>query len=104
MRAMSTALQIIPITGIGEIAPGTDLGVLIYEAIRNLDLALQQGDILVVTQKIVSKAEGRVVNLEEVQASAFAQMIAEQGGKDARHVEVVLRESKRIVRMDRGIL
>jgi coenzyme F420-0:L-glutamate ligase/coenzyme F420-1:gamma-L-glutamate ligase len=101
---MSTTLQIIPITGIGEIAPGTDLGVLIYEALQQQDLVLQPGDILVVTQKIVSKAEGRVVNLADVQPSPFAQLFAEQSGKDARHVEVVLRESKRIVRMDHGVL
>src|SRR5689334_14383547 len=101
---MSTTLQIIPIIGIGEIASGTDLGVLIYEVLQMQDLALQHSDILVVTQKIVSKAEGRVVNLADVQASSFAQMIAEQSGKDARHIEVVLRESKRIVRMDHGVL
>src|SRR2546429_860705 len=101
---MSTILQIIPITGIGEIAPVTDLGVLIYEALQQQDLALQPGDILVVTQKIVSKAEGRVVNLADVQPSPFAQLFAGQSGKDARHVEVVLRESKRIVRMDHGVL
>ncbi|HZR41196.1 MAG TPA: coenzyme F420-0:L-glutamate ligase [Ktedonobacteraceae bacterium] len=103
---MSTELRILPITGIGDISPGTDLGLVIYEALRNQNLALEQGDVLVVTQKIVSKAEGRVVNLDEVEPSDFAHIIAQQGQreKDPRHVEVVLRETKRIVRMDHGVL
>ncbi len=101
---MSTELRIIPITGIGEILPGSDLGNRIYEALHRQQLDLQAGDILVVTQKIVSKAEGRVVDLEKVEASEFARSFAEQYQKDPQHVEVVLRESKRIVRMDHGVL
>ncbi|GAC1499116.1 MAG: coenzyme F420-0:L-glutamate ligase [Ktedonobacteraceae bacterium] len=101
---MSIELRIIPITGIGEIPAGTDVGALIYEALLQQHLPLQQGDILVVTQKIISKAEGRTVRLEEIEPSDFARMVAEQGKKDPRHVEVVLRESKRIVRMDHGVL
>ena len=101
---MSRELRIMPITDIGDIHPGSDLGIIIYEALRKQNETLQQGDILVVTQKIVSKAEGRTVHLEEIQPSAFASSIAEESNKDARHVEVVLRESKRIVRMDRGVL
>src|SRR5437016_13537300 len=101
---MSAELRIVPIKGIGEIPPGTDLGVLIYEALQTNQLSLQQGDIVVVTQKIVSKAEGQVVNLNEVQPSEFAQIAAAQSKKDAQHIEVVLRESRRIVRMDHGVL
>ncbi|MEO8953711.1 MAG: coenzyme F420-0:L-glutamate ligase [Ktedonobacteraceae bacterium] len=101
---MSTAIQITPITGIGEIPPGTDLGSLIFVAMQAQQLPLQQGDILVITQKIVSKAEGRVVDLAEIEPSAFAQIIAAQSKKDAQHIEVVLRESKRVVRMDHGVL
>ncbi len=101
---MTTELRILPITGIGEIAPGTDLSDLIYNALWQQQVSLQQGDVLVVTQKIVSKAEGRLVNLDEVQPSEFARIAAQQGKKDAQHVEVVLRESKRIVRMDHGVL
>jgi coenzyme F420-0:L-glutamate ligase / coenzyme F420-1:gamma-L-glutamate ligase len=101
---MSNEIRIIPIKGIGEISPGVDLGNIIYEALSNQDLILEQGDILVVTQKIVSKAEGRTVHLTDIQPSPLAQTIAKQGQKDARHVEVVLCESKRIVRMDRGII
>lgn len=101
---MNTELRILPIRGIGEIQPGIDLGALIYDALRSQQLTLQQHDILVITQKIVSKAEGRLVDLDEIQASQFAQTVAQQGKKDAEHLEVVLRESKRIVRMDHGVL
>lgn len=101
---MGTELRIIPVTGIGEVPPGSDLGVIIYEALHKQELELQQGDVLVVTQKIVSKAEERLVNLNEVQPSEFARIAAQQSQKDARHIEVVLRESKRIVRMDHGVL
>jgi coenzyme F420-0:L-glutamate ligase/coenzyme F420-1:gamma-L-glutamate ligase len=101
---MSTEVRIIPITNIGEIPPGSDLGLIIYDALHEQRLVLQAGDILVVTQKIVSKAEGRIVNLDEVEASDFALRYAAQYQKDAQHIEVVLRESKRIVRMDHGVL
>lgn len=101
---MSAEIRIIPIKGIGDIAPGTDLGTLIFDALRQQQLTLEQGDILVITQKIVSKAEGQLVDLKDIEPSAFAQAYAERWGKDARHIEVVLRESKRIVRMDHGVL
>ena len=101
---MSTELRIMPITGIGEISPGIDLGNVIYRALQAQQLELQQGDVLVVTQKIVSKAEGRLVDLAEIQPSPFASIVAAQGKKDAQHIEVVLRESRRIVRMDHGVL
>jgi coenzyme F420-0:L-glutamate ligase / coenzyme F420-1:gamma-L-glutamate ligase len=101
---MSTELRIIPITTIGEVPTGCDLGTLLFEALHQQHVTLEQGDILVITQKIVSKAEGRIVNLNEIEPSPFAQAIAQQAKKDARHMEVVLRESKRIVRMDHGII
>jgi len=101
---MNSEIRIVPIQGIGEIPPGSDLGLLIFRAMQAQQLKLLRGDVLVVTQKIVSKAEGRVVNLDEVQPSQFARTFAQQFNKDAAHVEVVLRESKRIVRMDHGVL
>ena len=101
---MSTELRIMPITGIGEISPGIDLGNVIYRALQAQQLELQRGDVFVVTQKIVSKAEGRLVDLAEIQPSPFASIVAAQGKKDAQHIEVVLRESRRIVRMDHGVL
>src|SRR5437764_6042290 len=101
---MNAEIRIIPISGIGEIPIGSDLGAISFHAMQAHHLALQQGDVLVVTQKIVSKAEGRVVNLDEVQPSEFARAIAQTSPKDASHIEVVLRESRRIVRMDHGVL
>src|SRR5207237_7472063 len=64
----------------------------------------QNGDIVTVTHKIGSKAEGRLVDLRTIEPSPFAERFAATWGKDARQVEVVLRESVRIVRMDRGVL
>jgi coenzyme F420-0:L-glutamate ligase / coenzyme F420-1:gamma-L-glutamate ligase len=99
-----TELRIIPVTGIGEIAPGSDLGLVIYEALQAQQLQIQQGDILVVTQKIVSKAEGNIVHLDEIRASEFAHSLALESKKDAPYIEAVLRECRSIVRMDHGVL
>lgn len=98
------AITIQGIEGLPEVQPGDDLGRLIADACLRQNLALQDSDVLVVTQKVVSKSEGRIVNLDEVEPSPFAIELAEPAGKDARHVEVVLRESKRIVKMDRGVI
>ncbi len=101
---MSGELRIIPVRGIGEIHPGDDLTTIILAALERQEQPLADGDVLVVTQKIVSKAEGQMIDPREVEPSAFAHMIAAQGPKDAHHYEVVLRESRRVVRMTRGVL
>lgn len=101
---LNAEIRILPITGIGEIAPGADLGLLIFEALQAQQQTLQQGDVLVVTQKIISKAEGQLVALDTIEPSAFAHSAAETSRKDARYIEVALRESRRIVRMDHGVL
>lgn len=101
---MQSEIRIIPVRGIGEVRPGDDLAGLILRALADQDTPLANGDVLVVTQKIVSKAEGRMVAPEGVEPSHMAQMAAAQGHKDASYYEVVLRESRRIVRMDRGVL
>lgn len=97
-------LRIIPVRGIGEVKPGDDLPGAILGALEQQEEPLVDGDIVVVTQKIVSKAEGQMVDPTTIEPSAFAQEIARQARKDARHYEVVLRQSRRIVRMDRGVL
>ncbi len=97
-------LRIIPVRGIGEVKPGDDLAGVILDALEQQGTMLEDGDVVVVTQKIVSKAEGQIVDPATVEPSAFAQEIARQGRKDAHHYEVVLRQSRRIVRMDRGVL
>ena len=97
-------VRLVGIDGIPEVRPGDDLGALLGDALDRVNLAPVSGDIVVVTHKVVSKAEGRLVRLPDVDPSPFAVRWAEQTGKDARQVEVVLRESVRIVRMDRGVL
>ena len=98
----SEGLRILPVVGIPEVEPGDDLAALIAGASGGE--LLEDGDILVVTHKIVSKAEGRLVDLTGVEPSALAKGFAARYEKDPRQVEVVLRESRRIVRMDRGII
>lgn len=97
-------ITITGIEGMPEVAPGDDLAALILEGCASSGITLEQGDVVVVTQKVVSKAEGRLVDLAGVEASPFAAQYAHRWSKDPRHVEVVLRESKRIVRMDRGLI
>jgi coenzyme F420-0:L-glutamate ligase / coenzyme F420-1:gamma-L-glutamate ligase len=97
-------IQVIPLPGLPEITPGDDLAALINAALIPSDLFIEDGDVLVVTSKIVSKAEGRLVQLDDVEASPFATQWATQFNRDPRHVEVVLSESARIARMDRGVI
>jgi len=96
--------EVIGITGLPEIRNGDDLGPLIVEAAVSQGTALREGDLLVVSQKVVSKSEGRVVPLADVTPSPAALAMARELAKDARLVELILRESRRVVRMDKGIL
>ena len=90
-----TELRIIPLEGIPQVTQGDDLAVLLGQAAERAG-GLEDGDVLVVAHKVVSKAEGRVVRLDTVEPSPSANDLA--AGKDPRHVEVVLREATRIVR------
>ncbi|MFN8643266.1 MAG: coenzyme F420-0:L-glutamate ligase [Candidatus Binatia bacterium] len=98
-------VSITPLAGLPQIRPGDDLAPLLLQSIATAGCTLADGDILVVCQKIVSKAEGRLVDLATVRPSAFAHRIAAATqGKDPRVVEVILGETRRIVRMDNGTL
>ena len=97
-------VRIIGLDGIPEVRPGDDVAALILEAASKQELTLESGDIVVITQKVISKAEGRIVDLDDVEPGRFATDYAEQWEKDARLVETVLRESARIVRMDHGVM
>jgi coenzyme F420-0:L-glutamate ligase/coenzyme F420-1:gamma-L-glutamate ligase len=97
-------LHIIGLPGIPIVTPGMDLAALIQQAATAASLPLHAGDILVVTQKVVSKAEGHLIVLQDITPSPLAESFARQWGKDPRHVEVVLQQSRRIVKMDRGVL
>ncbi len=101
---MSSEMHIIGLQGLPDVEPGLDLGAAITEAAQAQNLVLAADDILVVTHKIVSKAEGRLVDLGTVTPSPFAEQIAESYDKDPRVVEVVLSESRRIVKMDHGTI
>ena len=93
-----TALADVPI-----VQPGDDLAELLSKAARSAGVTLEDG-VLVVCQKIISKAEGRIVSLCDVEPSPEAREIAAAHDKDPRHIEVVLRETKRIVRRGHGVL
>lgn len=97
-------IAIIPVPGVPQIQPGDDLPALLLAAIDAAKVGLKDGDILVLCQKIVSKAEGAVVDLGTVTPSTFARQIAAMWDKDPRMVEVVLNESSRIVRMKNGVV
>ena len=99
-----SSLQIFGIAGLPEIVDGTDLGLAIIGAAAATGAALTDGDVVVVTSKIVSKAEGRTVELDDVVPSPFALEWSQRWDKDPAVTEIVLRESKRIVRQLGAIL
>ncbi|MGI8586376.1 MAG: coenzyme F420-0:L-glutamate ligase [Chloroflexia bacterium] len=101
---MPVEIRIIAPSGFPEVTLGMDLPALILEAAAADGVGFEPGDILVVTQKIVSKAEGALVDLRTVEPSDFAVRWALAWDKDPRQVEVILRESRRIVRMANGVL
>ena len=101
---MPPEVRVIGIEGMPEIRPGDDLAALLTGAAQEQGVPLENGDVIVVTQKVVSKAEGRVMSYEGVEPSPLALTITEGHRRDPRHTEVVLRESRRIVRMDRGVI
>src|SRR6185369_1963761 len=94
-------IEVVAVPGLGEIVPGDDLPTLIAAALTDATglLPLRDDDVLVVTQKIVSKAEGAIVDLTTVEPRPEAVEYAARFDRDARQVEVVLREARRVVRM-----
>jgi coenzyme F420-0:L-glutamate ligase/coenzyme F420-1:gamma-L-glutamate ligase len=99
-----TEVRIIGIEGIPEVRAGDDLPAMIVAAARGTGVVIEDGDVLVVTQKIVSKAEGRIVDLAGITPSPFAEAYAAEFEKDPRQIEVVLWESRRIVRQQHGVM
>jgi coenzyme F420-0:L-glutamate ligase / coenzyme F420-1:gamma-L-glutamate ligase len=98
------SITLTAIDGIPMISAGDNLAQLIKSAMDRMDLRLRDGDILSLCQKIVSKAEGRLVDLKDIEPSPLARKFAERWDKDARAVELVLRQTSRIVRMDNAVL
>lgn len=99
-------LEVIALEGIPEIRPGDDLADLVGDALERTAgaLPLRPDDVLVVTQKVVSKAEGAFVELATIEPRPEAIAYAARWGRDARQVEVVLRQAVRVVRMDHGVV
>ena len=101
---MGSEIRVIGIEGMPEAVEGDDLAAQIMDACSVQGIEIEKGDILVVTQKIVSKAEGRVIRIDSVDPSPLAISISEGHRRDPRHTELILRESKRIVRMLDGVI
>jgi coenzyme F420-0:L-glutamate ligase/coenzyme F420-1:gamma-L-glutamate ligase len=100
---LSDELRVLPIRGLPEIREGDDLAALILQAAGD-NPGVRDGDVLVITQKVVSKAEGRVVRLDSVSPSPEAERLAAETEKDARLVELILQESASIVRQRGPVL
>lgn len=94
---MTVKIELIGLSSIPEVKAGDDIGRLIYEAVQSEGVGIRDGDIIVVTHKIVSKANGLIVDLSSVTPSERAREIGEMTGKDPRFVDVVLREAKRVL-------
>ena len=101
---MTSQMILTALPGIPLVSPGDDLAFLILESLECADLVLQDGDLLVVTQKVVSKVEGRLINLMEVVPSSEANRLAEETNKDPRLVEVILSESRQVLRKRNGLI
>jgi coenzyme F420-0:L-glutamate ligase/coenzyme F420-1:gamma-L-glutamate ligase len=101
---MPPRYEIIGIEGIGEVRPGNDVVRLVLAGAVAQRTPVLDGDVLVLSQKIISKSEGRLLRLSDVTPSTMATTFATELGRDPRLIEVILRESRRVVRMDRGVL
>jgi coenzyme F420-0:L-glutamate ligase/coenzyme F420-1:gamma-L-glutamate ligase len=101
---MSLRIEIIAVPGLPEVVEGDNLSTMIYDAVRGQCVDLEDGDVIVVAQKIVSKSEGAVVDLQMVTPSKQAHALAETVKKDPRLVEVILQQSSQIVRAAPGVL
>lgn len=102
--SIEAGLQILALPGLPLIEPGFDVGAGITAALHAQHLTLQNDDVLLIAQKIISKAEGRFADLQEVQPSRRAQYLAHLTGKDPRLVEVILWDTQAVIRLRPGLL
>ena len=100
----SPTLTLTALAGLPLVKPGDDLAVLLQAALQRANIVVKDGDILVIAQKIVSKAEGRIVNLNNVDPSLRASALAKEVENDPRLVEVILSESSDVIRYRKGVL
>jgi coenzyme F420-0:L-glutamate ligase / coenzyme F420-1:gamma-L-glutamate ligase len=101
---VAARLELTALDGIPTIRPGDDLALVIEDGCERSGVTLRDGDVLVIAQKIVSKAEGRFVRLATVTPSARARDLAAETGKDPRLVELILREATEVLRCARGLV
>src|SRR5438309_3672540 len=104
MISCAERLEVIALPGVPLVGAGDDLGALALAALDRARVSLKDGDVLVVTSKVVSRAEGRFVALPSVEPSARARALADETGKDPRLVELILRESSHVSRKARDVL
>ena len=101
---MAQQVELIAVRGLPEIGPGDPVAELISGALPSPGSALRAGDVVVISQKVVSKAEGRVRDLSRIEPGARARELARRLGKDPRLVELVLAESRELIRAEHGVL
>jgi coenzyme F420-0:L-glutamate ligase/coenzyme F420-1:gamma-L-glutamate ligase len=101
---MTARLELVPLAGFPRVEPGDDLGALITQSLRDNALSIRAGDVLVVAQKIVSKAEDRYVRLADVTPGEQARELAARADKDPRQVQLILDESREVVRVRPGVI
>ncbi|MGI9554199.1 MAG: coenzyme F420-0:L-glutamate ligase [Thermodesulfobacteriota bacterium] len=100
MPSKTNKINIIAVNNFPQIKPGDNLPRIIVDSILNDNIEINNNDIILVAQKIVSKAENRIVNLSKVKPTAFSKTVAKEVSKDPRLVEVILSETNKIIRMD----
>src|ERR1700683_1909594 len=103
-RQIQRRIELIGLRTLPEVRPGGDVARLVWDAARREGAGLETGDVIVLAQKVFSKAEGRIVRLRDVAPSALARTWAQTLRADPRFVEIVLRESRRIIRMSERAL
>lgn len=96
-------ITMIPVYGIDEITPGDNVGKVILKSLKSESITIEKNDIFIVAQKIVSKAENRIVDLRKIKPSRFAKKLSGEISKDARLVEVILGETNKIIKMDERV-
>jgi coenzyme F420-0:L-glutamate ligase/coenzyme F420-1:gamma-L-glutamate ligase len=101
---MAARLELLALEGFPLVEPGDELGQLLVDSLRDNGLQLQPGDVLIIAQKIVSKAEGRYVRLADVTPGPRAIALAQQADKDPRQVELILQESNEVIRVRPGVI
>ena len=100
MTMSRQAISIIPVTAVPEIEPNDDLATIVLKAVSDTGLSIDEGDVLVFAQKIISKAENRIVDLNDVSPSPYAHTLSKELSKDPRLIEVILGETTKIIKMD----